>query len=73
MADEILNTPVYDDAALEQEYLEKRKAQIEEDLQKPFDPDVVLEVRHLRKCFPMSKTITGKVTRGLVAVDDMII
>ena len=36
------------------------------------NPDgVVLEVRNLRKCFPLKKTITGKVTRELVAVDDV--
>ena len=73
MADEKVmeNTPVYDDAALEAEYLEKRRKLIEEDYQKPFDPDCILEVRHLRKCFPMKKTITGKVTKELVAVDDV--
>ena len=64
-------TPVYDDAALEAEYLAKRKAQMEEDFKKPFDPDCILEVRHLRKCFPLKKTFTGKVTRELVAVDDV--
>ncbi len=62
---------IYDDAALEQEYREKRAKQIEEDLKKPADPDCILEVRHLRKCFPLKKTITGKVTRELVAVDDV--
>ena len=64
-------TPVYDDAALAAEYLAKRQARIEEDLKQPFDPDCILEVRHLRKCFPMKKTFTGKVTRELVAVDDV--
>ena len=62
---------VYDDAALAAEYLAKRQAQIEEDYKKPFDPDCVLEVRHLRKCFPLKKTLTGKVTKELVAVDDV--
>ena len=73
MADEKVmeNTPVYDDAALAAEYQAKRQAQIEEDLAKPFDPDCILEVRHLRKCFPIQKTFTGKVTRELVAVDDV--
>ena len=64
-------TPVYDDEALSAEYLEKRRKKIEEDYQKPFDPDCILEVRHLRKTFPMKKTITGKVTKELVAVDDV--
>ena len=72
MAEEkIVNTPQYDDEALAAEYQEKRRTQIEEDLKKPFDPDCLLEVRHLRKCFPMKKTFTGKVTKELVAVDDV--
>ena len=61
----------YDDAQIEAEFLAKRKADMEADFQKPFDPDCVLEVRHLRKCFPVKKTITGKVVRELVAVDDV--
>ena len=61
----------YDDAALAAEFAAKRQLQIEEDFAKPFDPDCILEVRHLRKCFPLKKTITGKVTRELVAVDDV--
>ena len=64
-------TPVYDDEALAAEYLAKRQQKIEEDFQKPFDPDCILEVRHLRKTFPLKKTITGKVTKELVAVDDV--
>ena len=73
MADEkvIENAPVYDDAALAAEYAAKRRQQIEEDMKQPFDTDCILEVRHLRKCFPLKKTITGKVTRELVAVDDV--
>ena len=61
----------YDDAALAAEYLEKRRLQQEEDFKKPYDPECVLEVRHLRKTFPMKKTFTGKVTKELVAVDDV--
>ena len=73
MADEKVNMEAcqYDDAAEAQKYLEKRKAQMEEDFAKPFDPEAVLEVRHLRKTFPMKKTMMGKVTRELVAVDDI--
>ena len=72
MAEEkVIENPVYDDAALEAEYLAKRKARIEADCAQPFDPDCILEVRHLRKCFPLKKTFTGKVTRELVAVDDV--
>ena len=61
----------YDDAALAAEYLEKRRQRQEEDFKQPFDPECVLEVRHLRKTFPMKKTFTGKVTKELVAVDDV--
>ena len=72
MADQQKNPQVvYDDAAEEALFLAARKAQIEEDMQKPFDPEAVLEVRHLRKCFPLKKTITGKVTQELIAVDDV--
>ena len=67
MADEIM----YDDALEEAKYLEKRKQKIEEDMKKPYDPEAILEVRHLRKCFPLKKTITGKVTSELIAVDDV--
>ncbi|MBE6763404.1 MAG: dipeptide ABC transporter ATP-binding protein [Ruminococcaceae bacterium] len=31
----------------------------------------LLEVEHLRKAFPLKKTLTGKVTQELVAVDDV--
>ena len=61
----------YDDDALAAEFAAKRKMQMEQDFAKPFDPDCILEVRHLRKCFPLQKTITGKVTKELVAVDDV--
>jgi len=72
MTDEkVMELPTYDDEKLAAEYQAKRKAQMEEDFQKPFDPDCVLEVRHLRKCFPMKKSLTGKVTKELVAVDDV--
>ena len=64
-------TFAYDDAALEAEFQEKRRAQIAQDCARPFDPDCILEVRHLRKCFPVKKTFTGKVTKELVAVDDV--
>ena len=64
-------TKIYDDAALAAEFAAKRQLKMEEDFAKPFDPDCILEVRHLRKCFPLKKTITGKVTKELVAVDDV--
>lgn len=33
--------------------------------------DVILEVRNLRKCFPVQKNLLGKVEKELVAVDDV--
>ena len=61
----------YDDAAEQAAYQERLKKQMEEDFAKPYDPECILEVRHLRKTFPIKKTFTGKVTRELVAVDDI--
>ena len=61
----------YDDEAIASEYAERRAAQKDEDFKKPFDPEAILEVRHLRKCFPIKKSITGKVLSELVAVDDV--
>ncbi|MBE6532589.1 MAG: dipeptide ABC transporter ATP-binding protein [Ruminococcaceae bacterium] len=46
-------------------------AQREEDFKAPFDPEVILEVRHMRKTFPLQKSLLGKVERELVAVDDV--
>ena len=71
MADETVLNTVYDDAAEQEKYLAARKQQMEEDFAKPFDPECVLEVRHLRKVFPLKKSMTGKVKRELVAVDDI--
>ena len=72
MAEEkIVNTPVYDDEALAAEYQAKRAQQIADDCAQPFDPECILEIRHLRKCFPVKKSITGKVLKELVAVDDV--
>ena len=35
------------------------------------DTDAILEVHNLRKCFPLKKTVTGKVTQELIAVDNV--
>ena len=35
------------------------------------EPKALLEVRHLRKCFPIKKSLTGKVLQELIAVDDV--
>ena len=61
----------YDDLKEQADYLARKKARIEADKNKPFDPDALLEVRHLRKAFPIKKTLTGKVKQELVAVDDV--
>lgn len=44
---------------------------MEEKITQEFDPNAILEVRNLRKCFPIKKTFTGKVTQELVAVDNV--
>lgn len=62
---------VYDDAAEAKKEAERRRAAIEADSALPFDPEALLEVRHLRKCFPIKKSMTGKVLQELIAVDDV--
>ena len=62
---------MYDDEAIAAEYNERREAQKAFDYEQPYDPEAILEVRHLRKCFPLKKSITGKVLHELVAVDDV--
>ena len=62
---------IYDDEKIAAEEAAARKAKIDEDMQQPLDPDALLEVRHLRKCFPIKKSLTGKVLQNLVAVDDV--
>ena len=43
----------------------------DEKVTQQFDNEAILEVRNLRKCFPIKKTLTGKVTQELIAVDDV--
>ncbi len=43
----------------------------EEKIVEQKNPEVILEVKNLRKCFLIKKTFTGKVTQELVAVDDV--
>lgn len=62
---------IYDDAAIAEKEKAEKKAQIDADMQKPFDNESLLEVRHLRKCFPIQKNMLGKVEKELVAVDDV--
>ena len=63
--------PVWDDEAEAAKFAKARRRAIARDRKKPFDPEALLEVRHLRKAFPLKKTITGKVLSELVAVDDV--
>jgi len=65
------NEILYDDAAIAAEEAQRRAQQIAQDALLPPDPEAILEVRHLRKCFPIERTITGRVTKELVAVDDV--
>ncbi len=43
----------------------------EEKTTQQFDSEAILEVRNLRKCFPIKKTFTGKVKQELIAVDNV--
>ena len=67
MTDEIK----YDDEAIAAKAEEEKKARMLADMSKPADPDVLLEVRHLSKRFPVKKNLVGKVLKELVAVDDV--
>ena len=62
---------VYDDDAIAAKEAEQKNARIAADAGKPFDPDALLEVRHLSKRFPVKKNLLGKVQKELVAVDDV--
>lgn len=66
--DQFLN---FDDEAEKKRFKEAQKQKAEEDFKKPFDESALLEVRHLRKAFPLKKSLTGKVLQELVAVDDI--
>ncbi len=61
----------YDDEAITKEYNEEKERRKLEDFEKPLDPNALLEVKHLRKCFPLKKSLTGKVLQELIAVDDI--
>ncbi len=64
-------TPEYDDEAIAEQRRLEREAIKLADFKKPIDPNALLEVRHLRKCFPIKKSMTGKVLQELIAVDDI--
>ena len=61
----------FDDLAEAQKEQEARDAQARADMELPPDPDVLLEVRHLKKYFPIKKSMSGKVLVSLRAVDDV--
>ena len=61
----------YDDDAIAVKAAEEKQARIEADLKKPYDPEALLEIRHLSKRFPIKKNLLGKVEKELVAVDDV--
>ena len=58
-------------AQLVAEYEKRKQEQKEKDMNEPFDKEALLEVRHLRKAFPLKKSLTGKVLSELIAVDDV--
>ena len=58
---------IEEDKRNKEEFAKRR----EEDFKEPYDPDCILEVRHMRKTFPIQKSLLGKVQRELVAVDDV--
>lgn len=61
----------FDDLAEAVKEQEARDRKAEEDKLLPPDPEAILEVRHLKKYFPIKKTLGGKVTVWLRAVDDV--
>ena len=71
VADQSSATCTYNDEELALREREQKEAQKALDMEQPFDPDALLEVRHLRKCFPIKKSLTGKVQQELIAVDDV--
>ena len=73
MTDEIKSTAteLYDDEAIATREAAEKAAAVSADAENPFDPDALLEVRHLTKKFPVKKNLVGKVQKELVAVDDV--
>ena len=69
MADKIIEEVSPEIAAfLEEERI--RKAALEEkkaaDFLAPYDPEALLEVRHMRKTFPIEKSLMGKVQKAIL-------
>ena len=61
----------FDDEAEFLKEEKEREEKIEQDKLLPPDPDVILEVRHLKKYFTLKKTLLGKPLSSLKAVDDV--
>ena len=61
----------YDDAAEAAKLAEQKAAAMAKDAEKAPNPNALLEIRHLRKAFPIKKSLTGKVQKELIAVDDV--
>ena len=68
---EINVNEAYNDEEIAKNEKSAKAAAIDADMKKPYDPEAILEVRHLRKCFPIEKNLLGKVQKELVAVDDV--
>ena len=71
VVEEIGQTAVEEVVEIVEEIEETTVEEVVEVVEEPYDPEAILEVRHLRKCFPLKKSITGKVLHELVAVDDV--
>ncbi len=61
----------FDDAAEAEKEEALRAERAKADEQLPPDPEALLEVRHLKKYFPLKKSLGGKVLVSLRAVDDV--
>ncbi len=61
----------YDDEAIAAKERLARQERIDADMGKPYDPEALLEVRHLCKSFPIKKNLMGKTLQSLIAVDDV--
>ena len=66
------SAPLYNDAEIAAREAAEKQARIKEDAAREADPNAILEVRHLRKAFPIKKSMTGKVLQELVAVDELV-
>ena len=55
MSDSVNMVEKYDDDAIAIKAAEEKQARIEADLKKPYDPEALLEIRHLSKRFPIKK------------------